>query len=49
MVGKLGTGRGKRWQSKDASADEEWSKSKCSNSDLLRLVGEGLLQSKEVV
>ena len=29
--------------------DVEWSKSKCSNSDFLRLVEEGLLQSKEVV
>jgi hypothetical protein len=49
MAGKQGAGCGKSRQSKDASTDEEWSKSKCLNSDLLRLVREGLLQLKEVV
>jgi hypothetical protein len=33
----------------DASAQETWRRSKCSEKDLLQLVAEGLLQEKEMV
>jgi len=47
MDGKKGAP--KRKDGDASSPAEEWNKSKCSNSVLLRLIGEGLLQAKEVV
>ena len=47
MDGKKGAP--KRKDGDASSPAEEWNKSKCRNSVLLRLIGEGLLQAKEVV
>ena len=47
MAGKRGAAKGKPEESSLSSA--EWKKSKCTESTLLQLVEEGLLQSREVV
>ena len=47
MAGKRGAAKGKAEESSLSSA--EWKKSKCTESTLLQLVEEGLLQSSKVV
>jgi len=47
MVGKKGAPEGKPHETSPPKG--KWSKSKCDESTLLRLVKEGLLQLKEVV
>jgi len=49
MSGKKQTNKGKGKQAQEAPATDTWRTSKCTDTDLLRLVSEGLLEPKEIV